>query len=161
MYFSMQKCKQTYCFEMLEVLSPCHFTEERNLFSLAIFFIFFIIIIFLINEYGTRKLIGTLPCLSFYNIHSEILPHPSYHPLSCQQILPSLSHTDKLPFSPCCFLKVCRFWGPSVVNSTSEIETIVLTKIMAWFIPGSRLFLFLMTLVLSAVLLGMFDVSEV
>ena len=47
MYFSMQKCKQIYCFEMLEVLSPCNLTEERNLFSLAIFFFFlFIIIIF-------------------------------------------------------------------------------------------------------------------
>ena len=47
------------------------------------------------------------------------------------------------------FLIVYWFGGPFVVNSTSEIEAIMLTKITARFRGVSRLFLFLMTMLLA------------
>ena len=65
------------------------------------------------NEYGTMKLIETLPYQSLYNIDSEILSHLSYHPLSSfilyQQILPRLPHIDILAFLTMLFLESAQF----------------------------------------------------
>ena len=141
MYFYTQKCKQTHCFEKLEVLwhraiyvgmrfvepvpSP-YFSLSMNMEQRSWYKPY------RINHFTTF-------IHKFFLLQVTILYYVNKY---IQVFLIMMSW----PSSPCCFLRVCRFGGPSVVNSTSEIATIMLTKITARFRCVSRLFLFLMTM---------------